>query len=121
MSTNDELWEQYRRALFEVDAPAGRVRLALEQKNPALDALLVAHDVADWAFITAWNPGALRPGRAVNDRAQRLLEQQVRATGFQMWTGDGASMDRTFIEDSILVGGIDRASARALGQAFAQR
>ena len=119
---SDHLMELYRDAVFEVEAEAGRLRLRLDAMNAELDALLSRHHVTGtWAFITAYNPGEERPSAEENQRAQKSLEEQVRHAGLRMWSGDGASPDRVHVEPSIFIGGIDPASARALGRAFRQR
>jgi hypothetical protein len=120
--TDDGLMKLYRGAVFEVQADHGRISILLDQGNPTLDAFLTRHLVTDtWAFITAWNPGDERPSPGENQRAQLLLEEQVRGAGWSMWPGDGASPDGEHVEPSILIVGITPEAARALGQAFRQR
>ncbi|MDP2345567.1 MAG: DUF3293 domain-containing protein [Deltaproteobacteria bacterium] len=132
---DDDPMEIYRRAVFEFDGPDGRVRITLDAANPILDALLTPRLASafstrrrpsTWAFITAREPAMLDPGELAltdeeNDRAEQLLERQVRSGGHPMWRGDGASLDRTHVEASLLIGAIDLESARALGRAFRQR
>ncbi len=61
----DALLAAYGRTTFVADTPRGRLSLRVGRRSAELDALLAAHGVATWAYVTAFNPGSrLLPGEA---------------------------------------------------------
>jgi hypothetical protein len=90
--------------------------------HAALDELLRRrHPTArSWAFITAWNPFSQRRSKNENDAQQRDLRAQVAARGHPTIEGVGRDENSDWHEESLLVVGIDRAEACALGSRFGQ-
>lgn len=117
----DDLERAYRRAVYRLELPAGRLDLTIDQPNAALARLLHEQRVSSAAFLTAWNPASVLTDPAANRAAQAALVAAVAELGHSMLPGvavdpDGAWPD----EDSVLVLGIDRDAARHLAQRFGQ-
>jgi hypothetical protein len=119
---DDELECSYRRTSFCADTPCGELRLRIDLPDARLDALLERMDARSWAYMTAFNPGSIQPSEADNLARQDRLERTVRETGLVFFCGEGVGDDgRWPPEPSILILGIARADAVALGQRFGQR
>jgi hypothetical protein len=119
---DDELTEAYRQTSFRADTPRGPLCLRIGLPNPVLDALLESQGVRSWAYVTAWNPGSMRLSEDENVRRQHALEETLRRDGLIVFPGEGVGDDgRWPPEPSVLVLGISRADALALGQRFGQR
>jgi len=98
-----------------------------------------------WAFITAWNPGSKPTDDATNRRRQAELEAEVKQGGYAFYRGAGIPDDlierssgssfhvprSSFgqaepaapgwkAEDSILIVGLDRDDAIAIGKKYGQ-
>src|SRR5581483_1868313 len=88
----DALFDAYGRTTFVADTPRGRLSLRVGRHSAELDALLAAHGVATWAYVTAFNPGSrMLPGEA-NAARQRELERTVAARGFASYPGEASEM-----------------------------
>lgn len=113
-----ELVEAYRKAAYEVHAEPP-FTLRVDDPSPALASLHAALGVHASAFITAHNPGEeLEP--AENETRQAALEAHVRRRGFPMIPGVGRDDAGTWAEASVLVLGISREEACALGREYGQ-
>jgi putative PIN family toxin of toxin-antitoxin system len=115
MPLTPELIQAYERASYALDSG---VVLRIGVRDPDLDRLLEAHGATTAAFVTAANPrGEARP-RAENEAAMAAL----RASLAQPWLpGEGRDPEgRWSAEPSVLVLGIARADAEALGRRLEQ-
>ena len=122
MTEEDGLIEAYRQTHFCADTPHGPIVIHVGQTCPALDALLVELECTSWAYITAFNPRSFPLSEAENEAHQHELEETVRQLGHVMFQGKGISHDGAWPpEPSILVLGMHRAAAVALGLRFGQR
>lgn len=81
--------------------------------------LLDEHRATCAAFITAWNPEGALVGHELNQTAQTLLEQETSATDDYV-RGEGRDVGNWPPEPSILIPGISRAKAKAVGRSFRQ-
>jgi dihydroflavonol-4-reductase len=116
-----DLRAAYHRTSYEVEAPGGRLRLRVGEPCPALDALLDRHGVRDWAYVTAHNPGSVPRAHPVNEREHDRLAAEVRDLGHAAYPGEGVGDDGSWLaERSLLVLGITREEARALGRRYEQ-
>ena len=117
----EALFEAYRCTSFCADTPAGRLRIRVGERSGALDALLAAHAVRTWAYITAWNPGSVALSESENRSRQQALESELGARGLPVFRGEGIGDDgRWSPEPSVLVLGLSEADGRALGARFGQ-
>jgi hypothetical protein len=120
--SDERLLTAYRNTSYFADTPAGRQRIRIGEAHPALDTLLTARGHRHWAYVTAHNPGSV-PLTAEENRARHTrLEADVRARGYEVFPGEGIGDDGEWPpEASLLILGMPRAEATALGHAHAQR
>jgi len=112
----------YRKTSYFADTPAGRLRIRIGEAHPVLDTLLTARGHRHWAYVTAHNPGSLRLSADQNRTRHTRLEADVRARGYAVFPGEGVGDDGEWPpEASLLILGMPRAEATALGHAHAQR
>lgn len=102
-------------------AAAVPLRLRLGEPNAMLDAMLAELGVEDWAYLTAWNPGARERPEAENRAAMERLAAALRERGLQWHVGAGEADDGSWPpEPSLFVPGLARDDAVVLGRAFGQ-
>lgn len=95
--------------------------LRVGQPCAALDALLAAAATDCAAYVTAWNPRSAPTGEAANRAAQARLEAELRRAGFAPVAGTGQDpAGRWPGEPSLLVPGLGRDAALALGRHYDQ-
>lgn len=107
--------EDYTRAILRVPdlslilrpRPAGQVSGAFPFDAPV-------------HVVTAFNPGAERPGPTENAARQARLEAQLDAQGLRWWRSVAGGADGSHAEEGALVVGLDDAGACALGAAWGQ-
>ena len=111
----------YRNTTYVVDHPDGAFGIRLGDPCPRLDALLAAHGVKGWAYVTAWNPRSEPVPAAVNTARQAELLARVTRAGYPVFSGRGQPVSGDWApEESLLIIGIDEAAALALGVQFGQ-
>ncbi len=111
----------YRATAYRVADGAQHFAIRIGERCAPLDALLDAHGAEEWAYITAYNPGGQPAAARVNAAAQERLEAALRALARPMLRGEGAGDDGHWPpEPSLLVLGLARADAVALGRRFGQ-
>src|SRR3954463_8518211 len=114
MPLTPEIIDSYREALYVVDG----LGLRIGEPSAALDALLEAESVGSAAFLTAANPRGELRSHAANEAAMQALRSSL-AWPFREGEG-GAPRGRWPAEPSLLVIGILRGEAEALGRKFEQ-
>jgi hypothetical protein len=115
-----ELQEAYRNADYAVSLEP-ELMLKIGTPSERLDRLMASVEVAGGAFVTACNPGGGRQPDEKNQAAAEALEGLVRAAGYPNYRGEGRDSDgRWPAEPSLLVLGISRENAGALGRLFGQ-
>lgn len=115
MPLTPELIEAYERALYVLDS--GTV-LRIGHCDPDLDRLLEARGATTAAFVTAANPRGEARDRAANEAAMAALQASL---GLPWLAGEGRDPDgRWSAEPSLLVLGMRRAEAEALGRRLEQ-
>jgi hypothetical protein len=118
---SEHLLHAYRQTSFLADTPLGQLVLRIGSRNKDLDKLLQDLAVRTWAFITAFNPGSRSLSQEENRWRQRLMEDRVRQLGLRTFGGQGVGDDgRWPAEESLLIVGISREDAIALGREFGQ-
>lgn len=117
MSLSADLIDAYRAAEYVVFANPDLV-LRVGAPAPGLDALLERHGAASAAFVTAANPRGVQRGAPENDAAMAALRACLT---WPVHAGEGRDPRRRWpAEPSLLVVGIPRMEAEALGRRFAQ-
>jgi putative PIN family toxin of toxin-antitoxin system len=112
-----ELITAYENAVYVVFADPD-VTLRVGAPSPALDALLGRHGVHTAAFVTAANPRGVQRSHAENAAAMATLEAGL---AWPFHRGEGRDPEgRWPAEASVLIAGIGRAEAEALGRRLAQ-
>jgi hypothetical protein len=110
----------YRATRYRVLAPMP-FRLEVDRRSAALDALMRSVDVRGAAFITAWNPRGEPHADDLNRQRQEALRDTLRQRGLPFVEGFGAHAgDESQGEESLLVLGLDRLAACALGEGLGQ-
>jgi hypothetical protein len=111
----------YRATTYGVDDGGHRLAIRIGERCPALDALLAAHGLDAWAYVTAHNPGGRLADPAANAAAQARLERELAASSLPVLRGaslgDGGGWPA---EPSLLVLGLPRAEALALARRYGQ-
>jgi predicted amidohydrolase len=110
----------YRNTAYCVDHPTGNFSLRIGETCTALDTLLRAHGVTNGAFVTACNPRSQPLPPAENAARHAQLLARVKAHGWTAFAGRGVAEGGDWIEESLLILGIDEAAAVNLGLAFGQ-
>jgi hypothetical protein len=113
------LWDAYRHTTYVV-ALEEPILIRIGWNPRRLGRLLQTHNVSEWAFVTAWNPGSVALPAAENARRNEALAADLR----RRWTlveGQGAGDDGTAPpEASFLVLGIGREAAVATARRYGQ-
>jgi len=117
----DALLDAYRRAEYRVDDGGWRFTLRIGAASAPLAACHRAHASRRSAYLTAWNPCGQLAATADNVAAQHALVESLRQQGYALLRGVGASPTEDWSpEDSVLVLGLERAAAVALGREYRQ-
>jgi hypothetical protein len=115
------LWKAYENTTFTVLAPGRRIGVRIGWNPRPLLKLLDEGGARTWAFVTAWNPESMALSRADNDARQRKLFEEAAQRRWKTIPGVGIPGDAQWIqEDSLLILGLQRSEAAALGQKFGQ-
>ena len=116
-----ELWNAYQTTVFCASVDGRPIRIKLGEADPWLDRALGDRGVTDWAYITAWNPASRVLPRSENDLRQRSVKDELARRGFATADGQGEPAAATWEpEESVLVFGIDKLEAVALGVKYGQ-
>lgn len=111
--------EELDRAYRATSYCAGKLTLRVGETSRVLDTLLRNRGVAEWAYLTACDPGSVPLPRAQNEARQRVLLERLR--GRTVLVGEASADDGSHPpEPSFLVLGIPRAEAMTLARAFGQ-
>jgi len=110
------LLEAYRATVYEADVDGTTVGLRIGEPVPAW-----WQPNATWAFISGANPGSRRLSHEDNLSRHRALETELAGRGFEVFQGWGVpEADDWEPEISLLVTGIGREEAVAIGRDFGQ-
>jgi hypothetical protein len=111
----------YRATRYEVSAAVPPFVLRVDEASPALADCHRANGVDCSAFLTAWNPGSVRAPAAANAATAVELERRLKVLGQQWLAGRAVDPAGAWeAEASVLVLGIGRAEAAAIGREFGQ-
>jgi hypothetical protein len=109
-----ELRGIYERAVYEAELDSGVVRFRVSAHSEG------QLPEVSLAIVTAWNPGELRPERAVNERANAGLAEELVREGRRFFSARGRDESASHLEPSFAVIDITRAEAVSLGRRYAQ-
>lgn len=118
-SSDRALDAAYRAATYTVVTPAGTIALRVDAHCVELEQLLAAHGAADWAYVTACNPGSVPLAEMANAARHAELSEAVRCAGFTCYEGVGTG-EGWSPEPSLLILGISTAEAAEFGRHFGQ-
>ena len=120
MALAPELIDAYENADYVVFTDPELV-LRIGEPSPRLDALLEAEGATAAVYITAANPRGELKTEAENESAGAALDELLARSGYPRYAGEGRDPEsRRAAEPSVLVIGIYRANAQALGRIFGQ-
>jgi len=89
--------------------------------SSSIDQVIVAHKSRAAAFITAYNPFSISRTKAVNFRAHQKLMASLSGSRLSFIEGKGSDPSGEWeAEKSVVVFGVSRATAAALGRRFRQ-
>jgi hypothetical protein len=115
-----ELIASYENAEYVVFGAAELV-LRIGRRDARLERLLAAHGARSAAYVSAANPRGEVRSEEENRAATAALEKTLAARGYACLAGEGRDPEGRWVaEPSLLVLGIAREEAGALGRAWAQ-
>lgn len=120
MPLNPKLVAAYEKVHYVVYSEPQLI-LRIDDPDADLDALLADEGASTAAYVTAANPRGKRTSEEANRAATRVLHESQVAAGYACYEGEGRDPDgRWRAEPSLLVVGISRADAEALGRTLRQ-
>jgi len=121
MDISPELRAAYESTRFVAHGPGGDLDILIGRNLPELDRLLTEEGATEWAYISAWNPRSEPTPAEVNSATQIELEAELSTAGYRFFPGEGVPADSAWPpEASVLVLGINRAAAIAVGRRYGQ-
>ena len=96
------------------------LKLRVGEPHPFLDDMMAFRGLEDYAYLTAWNPGSKPLPEAENRARQEALKERLRAKGLKFLEGVARADDGSWSEESLLVLGVSRDDALALGRDLGQ-
>jgi len=116
-----DLQVNFENTTFQAETPLGVVKLRIGVSNPTLSQLLTRFAVDEWAYITAYNPGAQPTSEEENAQKQNELKEWLARQSFLTFDGEGIGDNKDWPpEPSLLVLGIKRQLAVDLGLKYRQ-
>jgi hypothetical protein len=121
MPDHTALAAAYRATAYRFGLDGETIELRVGASNAALDRWLAAHGFAEWAWLTAVNPGSRQLPEAENRKSMNALAQQLAAEGL-LYVAGAAVADRGDWPDeaSFFVPGIEAQKAGQLARAYGQ-
>jgi len=111
----------YQQAIYQAYIDGETISLSIGEYNSQLNKLLKKHNCDNWAFITAANPYSQPLSESENQQRHQQLIEATKSS--QLTTYAAVGKDKTGAwtpETSLVILGIDRPSAIALGNLFEQ-
>ena len=111
----------FRDTAYRVFAPHETIDIRIDVHNDVLNTLVDEHMAREWAFITAWNPGAVIGEDHDNLARNAALAARLATLNHRWFPGEGVGLHGTWpAEPGFLVLGIPRDAAIALAGEFGQ-
>jgi len=121
MAIPPELLTAYKATAFRVSGAGGAFTLRHGHHSAEADRLLTQHGAAEWAYVTASNPGSVPMTDDENERRNRELRDHVDSLGLTWLPGEGVPVAGDWpAEESVLVLGMPLTEALELGRRFGQ-
>ncbi|UCH49929.1 MAG: DUF3293 domain-containing protein [Betaproteobacteria bacterium] len=121
MTADKGLRQAYLDTVYRVEAKPHPIDIRIGESNAALDKLLQANKVQQWAFVTASNPRSQALSEEKNARRNAEMKSSLQQAGWR--TADGVGLPSRpgwQPEHSVLILGIDRHAAIALARRWEQ-
>lgn len=116
-----ELAAAYRATRYIARRGGLEVALVVGGRSGELDRWLDEVGCSEWAYLTACNPGSQVLPDGENAGRQAQLVAEIHRRGFRAWHGAGEPLAPGWrAEPSVLVPGMARGEAVALGRAYGQ-
>ena len=119
MPLSPDLLAAYENAEYRVFADRDFV-LRIGEPSPELDALLEFHRATTAVYVSAANPRGEQRSETDNAAATTALQSLIAAAGYPRYMGEGRDAGGSWREASLLVIGMYRENAIALGRLFQQ-
>jgi hypothetical protein len=119
MVNRHDLEIAYRATDYTAQTPWGLLTLRIDERSVPLDRELTARGLVSWAYVTAFNPGSIPASADENEARQQELRSALISDGYAFFEGAGVGSDWT-PEPSLLILGIDEATAVTLASRFRQ-
>jgi hypothetical protein len=117
----DDLDAAYLDTNYVVSESDSRIVIKIGENNPALEQLLVQECVAEWAFITAYNPYSQQLAATENADRQQKMYSLLERRNLLFLNGFGEAANGEWPpEPSLLVLGLKRELAVELAKEFKQ-
>jgi hypothetical protein len=121
MAMMTEFEARYRATTYRVYLPGGTADLRIGQANEKLSAWMKTVGCANFAIISAHNPGSKIVDPAQNAERQSQLECELLEGNYEPYAGENIPDDDSgLIEESCFVNDIALEDARALAEDFGQ-
>ncbi len=122
MKPSKALFDAYLHTVYRVSSEPRPVDIRIGENNAALDALLQANGVHQWAFVTASNPQSRPLPERDNARRNAEFRHELLQAGWRVIDGVGLPCGGGWQpEHSVLILGIDRDAASTLARQWRQK
>ena len=121
MDKVEQKYEAFRNTRYHAETQDGSLVIQIDTTCPELDAILEAHDLENWAYLTAFNPQGCCAPDAYNREAQHRLEYEINERQLTWHPGSTEAEHGDWPpESSCLILGIDQEDAIELGRRYGQ-
>lgn len=110
----------FRHSVYAIDTQVGRLHVSLQRGSPQLARWLADAGVRGGALLSACNPGAQPLTDADNRARGARLQQWLREQDHRWVPAEGGAADRSWVEPSVFVLGLDAAEAEDCARCFGQ-
>ncbi len=115
-----ELAQAYAATTYRIYLPEGALNLRVDQPSPALQSWLADEGVAEFAIITACNPGSQPRRQAENAEAQARLACDLLEAGYACLPAENQPDGDWPLEESYFIPGMQREEACAIAEDYGQ-
>ena len=121
LTPQPKLKDAYLNTSYWIEETIKPFKIRVGKSNPQLETLLAEYKAATWAYISAFNPRSIPITYEENERRHDELHCVAQGFGYPTLSGHGVGDDGVWPpEKSLLIIGIGRDDALALGRRFEQ-